>query len=117
MSTDTPAMSEERLAEIDRTGYADDHEVIGELLAEVKRLRQEDPVVTAMREYGAELKRKAARFTVCVAVSAAAWILLTNLMPEPWAFLVALPMWGGSGLLIGACEVWIENRREARRDT
>jgi hypothetical protein len=37
--TDITPMTDERLAEIDRIGYADDHDVIGELRAEVRRAR------------------------------------------------------------------------------
>lgn len=109
----TEPMTDERLAEIHAIGYADDHEVIGELLAEVERLRQENPIVTAMYEYAAKMKRGAIWLAVYVAVGEAVWNVCEHQLglPGPASFLACFV----AGMSLGALRAWIEDRREAGR--
>lgn len=106
-------MSDARLAEIHAIGYADDHKVIGELLAEVERLRQEDPMVTAMREYMAKLKRGAFWLAVYVIVGIAVWDLCNHTLGLPGPVSVLACFF--AGVPLGGLQAWIEDRREAGR--
>jgi len=91
-------------------------EAVQDLLGEVDRLREQADVVTAVRECVAKAKRSALRLTACIAATAAVWIALEHLLPGPWNFIAAIPVWCAAGWLLGTCEFWIEERLEARRD-
>lgn len=107
-------MSTARLEQI-RAVYVYDHEVIGELLDEVDRLREEDPVVTAMREQAATLKRAVLQWAGYFAAGVVAWNTCRHLLGWPvWAALVsclavgAVIGWGHAEI-----EAWWEERHDA----
>lgn len=99
-------MSDARLAEI-RDVYIDDHEVIGELLAEVERLRAEDALAKAATKATAvatEVVWFSASFVLGVIVGTAC----IDALGWPWwdSFGAALL----SGVLLGTWRLWREER-------
>jgi hypothetical protein len=85
-----------------------------ELVAEVVRLREEDAMVTAAREYVATLKRGVLQWGSYAVAGIVVWNVCLHLLGWPvwasWAGCV------GAGVVIGWSQAEIENRLEARRD-
>lgn len=82
--------------------------------AEAEQLRQEDPVVTAMHDYVAKLKRTALQCAGYGVAGIVIWNASLHLLGWPaWA---AVATCLGAGAVIGWSQAEIENRLEARRD-